>query len=174
MTICACLLLRSLWGIKRTCLLALHMSANDPKRTSTPSGMRARVATMCCPGLGGGNEEAGIHRFYSLQRGPRVAASRARTASSEAGDRVLERPLPRRYWAGIAGVSQRSGRSRLFRRPERDHRIPLGSRRVRPAACVCCRICAAARECTRGDRRQCLGSRSEARNRDDPDRVCGG
>jgi hypothetical protein len=35
---------------------------------------------MRCPGLGGDNEEAGIHRFYSLQRGARVAASRAHTA----------------------------------------------------------------------------------------------
>jgi hypothetical protein len=30
----ACLLLRSLLGVKRTCPFALHMSANDPKRTS--------------------------------------------------------------------------------------------------------------------------------------------
>src|SRR5262249_62089152 len=29
-------------------------------------------------------------------------------------------------------------------------------------------------KCARGDRRQCLSSRSEARNRDDLDRVCGG
>jgi hypothetical protein len=127
-----------------------------------------------CPSLGGKEHEAaGIHQVTRRRDGGLAVYSTC-TASSEAGDRVLERPLPRRYWAGIAGVSQRSGRSRLFRRPERDHRIPLGSRRVRPAACVCCRICAAARECTRGDRRQCLGSRSEARNRDDPDRVCGG
>jgi hypothetical protein len=35
MTICggACLLLRSLLGLKRTCSFALHMSACDPKRT---------------------------------------------------------------------------------------------------------------------------------------------
>src|SRR5262245_37698389 len=117
-------------GGKGTWAVALHMAACDPKRASTPSGMRARVATMYCPGLGGGNEEAGIHRFYSLQHGPRVAASRARTASSEAGDRVLERPLARRYWASIAGISQGSGGSWLFRRPERNHRIQLGSRRV--------------------------------------------
>src|SRR5262249_44318709 len=29
-----CRLLRSQSGVKRTCLFALHMSANDPKRTS--------------------------------------------------------------------------------------------------------------------------------------------
>jgi hypothetical protein len=33
MTIAACLLSRSLLGAKRTCPFALHMSANDPKRT---------------------------------------------------------------------------------------------------------------------------------------------
>ena len=63
-------------------------------------------------------------------------------------------PAPPRYWASIAGVSQRSGRGRLFRRPKRDDRISLGSRRLRPAASARCRICAAARECTRGDWRR--------------------
>src|SRR6185369_7678419 len=36
MTFCACLLLRSLLGVKRTWLVAAHMSASDPKRTSLP------------------------------------------------------------------------------------------------------------------------------------------
>src|SRR5262245_11604552 len=34
MTVCGCLLSRSLLGVKRTCRFALHMSAFDPKRTS--------------------------------------------------------------------------------------------------------------------------------------------
>src|SRR5215475_1563464 len=34
MTVCGCLLLRSLLGVKRTSLFAPHMSAFDPKRTS--------------------------------------------------------------------------------------------------------------------------------------------
>src|SRR5262245_10280718 len=34
MTFCGNPLSRSLLGVKRTCLFALHMSANDPKRTS--------------------------------------------------------------------------------------------------------------------------------------------
>src|SRR5262245_189308 len=34
MTVCGCPLSRSLLGLKRTCLVALHMSAYDPKRTS--------------------------------------------------------------------------------------------------------------------------------------------
>src|SRR5262245_17908642 len=38
MTIWACLLLRSLLGVKRTCLFAMHMSAFDPKRTSAVKG----------------------------------------------------------------------------------------------------------------------------------------
>src|SRR5262249_15437643 len=33
MTVCACLLLRSLLGVKQTWTGALHMSAFDPKRT---------------------------------------------------------------------------------------------------------------------------------------------
>src|SRR5262245_25904445 len=33
MSVCGCPLLRSLLGVKRTCVGALHMSANDPKRT---------------------------------------------------------------------------------------------------------------------------------------------
>src|SRR5262245_15940976 len=33
MTVCVCLLLRSLLGVKRTWVGALHMSAFDPKRT---------------------------------------------------------------------------------------------------------------------------------------------
>src|SRR6478752_4831741 len=34
MTVCGCLLSRSLLGAKRTVAFAPHMSANDPKRTS--------------------------------------------------------------------------------------------------------------------------------------------
>jgi hypothetical protein len=34
MALCGNSLLRSLLGVKRTCPFALHMSANDPKRTS--------------------------------------------------------------------------------------------------------------------------------------------
>jgi hypothetical protein len=33
-TIAACPLFRSLLGVKQTCFVAPHMSANDPKRTS--------------------------------------------------------------------------------------------------------------------------------------------
>ena len=38
MTLCGCLLFRSLLGAKRTYPVALHMSANDPKRTCPVNG----------------------------------------------------------------------------------------------------------------------------------------
>jgi hypothetical protein len=41
----ACLLLRSLLGVKQTCPAALHMSAFDPKRTF-PFKMTSLVATF--------------------------------------------------------------------------------------------------------------------------------
>ena len=51
-------------GVKRTCLFALQMSANDPKRTFavylTPSRATVRIATMSCLNLGGDNEATRI------------------------------------------------------------------------------------------------------------------
>jgi hypothetical protein len=35
MIVCRCLLIRSLLGVERTWLVAAHMSAPDPKRTSS-------------------------------------------------------------------------------------------------------------------------------------------
>src|SRR5215475_9310719 len=46
MTVCGNPLSRSLLGVKRTCLFALHMAAYDPKRTSC-HGAKARI----CLGL---------------------------------------------------------------------------------------------------------------------------
>jgi hypothetical protein len=43
--IAACLLLRSLLGVKRTWLVAAHMSARDPKRTSNLISVRKGFAT---------------------------------------------------------------------------------------------------------------------------------
>jgi hypothetical protein len=40
MATCGCPLLRSLLGVKRTCLFAMYMSAYDPKRTSAGQGRR--------------------------------------------------------------------------------------------------------------------------------------
>jgi hypothetical protein len=42
--IVACLLPRSLLGVKRTCPVALHMSAFDPKRTSASISCRSSKA----------------------------------------------------------------------------------------------------------------------------------
>src|SRR5262249_30057114 len=53
MTICRCLLSRSLLGVKRTCVAALHESAFDPKRTSFGSAARGyllrtpRLTILC-------------------------------------------------------------------------------------------------------------------------------
>jgi hypothetical protein len=43
MTVCGNPLSRSLLGAKRTCPFALHMSANDPKRTSSPAKNQAHL-----------------------------------------------------------------------------------------------------------------------------------
>ena len=43
-----------------------------------------------------------------------MAVFSARTASSEAGDRVLERPLPRRYWAGLQAFLKGLGEAGFF------------------------------------------------------------
>src|SRR5215510_4542851 len=51
----------SLLGVKRTWAGAVQMSAYDPKRTSTPSEVRVKVATICCPSLGGDYEATGIY-----------------------------------------------------------------------------------------------------------------
>src|SRR5215831_17524855 len=50
MTLCGCLLSRSLLGVKRTWLIAAHMSAFDPKRTSrfpSKSGLREMKVALC-------------------------------------------------------------------------------------------------------------------------------
>jgi hypothetical protein len=43
MTLCGNPLLRSLLGVKRTCLFAAPMSASDPKRTSSPAKNQAHL-----------------------------------------------------------------------------------------------------------------------------------
>jgi hypothetical protein len=56
MTLRGCPLFRSLLGAKRTCLVALHMSTSDPKRTWWgPSWCRFE------PSLGKGNAAARVH-----------------------------------------------------------------------------------------------------------------
>jgi hypothetical protein len=43
MTLCGNPLLRSLLGVKRTCLFAPYMSANDPKRTLDATVLSAQI-----------------------------------------------------------------------------------------------------------------------------------
>src|SRR5262245_19299892 len=85
MTFAACPLSRSLFGVKRTCLFAAHMSAYDPKRTSvrkrlTSSRVLAQVVTIPVFDPGGGNETARVHQIPRRQC-RRVAAHRARAAA---------------------------------------------------------------------------------------------
>src|SRR5262245_33583228 len=49
------------------------MSADDPKRTSAPFGIRVKVATICCPSLGGDNEAARVHYAPWWRRGGMAA-----------------------------------------------------------------------------------------------------
>src|SRR5262245_66562294 len=97
MTGCRCLLSMSLLGVKRTWLIALHMSAFDPKRTSpvylAPSRATVRIATMSCLRLGGDNEATRFPDGCGLSG--RVAADGPRAAVGGAGGRFLERSLTR-------------------------------------------------------------------------------
>src|SRR5262245_13036547 len=115
MSIGTCPLFRSLLGVKRTCVAALHESAFDPKRTSAPflSTRKSCYDPVVRASRGQEHEAAGIHSLYCLQRGADVAVLCSRTANGEAGDRVHERPLPRRFWTSLTSVSKRSGRIRL-------------------------------------------------------------
>src|SRR5262245_9121448 len=70
MTVCACLLLRSLLGVKRTWAGAVQMSAFDPKRTlavSRPALPECYFELIRCPvlSLGGGNATARVHQGNS-------------------------------------------------------------------------------------------------------------
>src|SRR5215468_7200121 len=82
-----------LGGVKRACLCALHMSADDPKRTSAPFGIRVKVATICCPSLGGDNEAARVHYASWWRRGD-MAAHGERAARSDTGYRISRSTIP--------------------------------------------------------------------------------
>src|SRR5262245_46192575 len=83
MAVCGSPLSRSLLGVKRTWTIALHMSADDPKRTRlcrTPSRVLMRVGTMIVLSLRGGNETARVH-FLGWRCSGGVAAFCARAAA---------------------------------------------------------------------------------------------
>src|SRR5215510_1765010 len=62
MTVCGCLLSRSLSGVKRTWLFALHMSASDPKRTWP-------IAVQISAFAQGGTGKTDLDSFRRLWRG---------------------------------------------------------------------------------------------------------
>src|SRR5262245_24894538 len=85
-----CLLSRSLLGVKRTCVAALHESAFDPKRTLADLHVRRfQCASLSrhdalVLSLGGGNETARVH--YTSQRCGCVATHSACATVGKAAD----------------------------------------------------------------------------------------
>src|SRR5262245_20438597 len=91
MTVCGCLLSRSLLGVKRTCVAALHESAFDPKRTwlsrrkmfafDPKQGFAALMSTYLLDGL-----------FISASGIGRVSCRQCRpcTVSTMIGDPFLQ------------------------------------------------------------------------------------
>src|SRR5262245_19339830 len=80
MTVCGSPLSRSLLGVKRTCFCTLHMSAYDPKRTSTATSKlpaQASIMSFLEP-RGRGNEAARVHHIVRRRDGSRVAVLGAR------------------------------------------------------------------------------------------------
>src|SRR5262245_12400225 len=86
---CGCLLSRSLLGVKRTCVAALHESAFDPKRTSeTASDHPFQYASFSRYNgqslvSRGGNEAARVHQPYRRRGG--VATHSPCATASDAG-----------------------------------------------------------------------------------------
>jgi hypothetical protein len=83
MTVCGCLLSRSLLGVKRTSHFAAHMSAFDPMRTSAPflSTRKSCYDLVVRASRGQEHEAAAIPWLCCLQRGADVAALCSRTAN---------------------------------------------------------------------------------------------
>src|SRR5262245_39405557 len=79
MTGCACLLSRSLLGVKRTSTIALHMSAYDPKRTSPLNSRWSAVepktkeaAPNTSRSLGSDRATGPFLRQFDLANGPPI------------------------------------------------------------------------------------------------------
>src|SRR5262245_53457380 len=93
MTVCGCPLLRSLLGVKRTCVAALHESAFDPKRTFNVRSILLRLPR---------HVPRGIHNSANSAS----AAGFCVTAKAHASVRYRLRLEPWRQ----AGSDNRSGR----------------------------------------------------------------
>src|SRR5262245_42106206 len=108
MTGCGCLLSRSLLGVKRTWLIAAHMSASDPKRTwRLFKCLNWRDTISSILRLGASNEATRLHRVSRrLDRHMAVccmgAAGSAHAAHRRAHDFACGRC--RKRWA-CGGVS---------------------------------------------------------------------
>src|SRR6476661_6402142 len=120
-TIAACPLLRSLLGVKRTWPVALHMSANDPKRTfATPFRAPAFAITMPLSGLGGGNEASPVP--HAARRcGHRFAVICGISAATNSTGRISEQRLARDLSLQCRLLPGGLGESRVRRRQKCSH-----------------------------------------------------
>src|SRR5262245_55560492 len=129
MAVCGCPLSRSLLGVKRTSSVALHMSANDPKRTSwTPSRATAWIATMSHLSLGGDDNEATRLRNATWRNSGRVAARGASaTAGPDAAGQRVTWPNRKRSITEYSpqGVPIGYARFGVDRRTQRADRLPV-------------------------------------------------
>src|SRR6185503_14754739 len=100
-TIAACLLLRSLLGVKRTSLVAVRMSANDPKRTSPLSEHLQQLLRSNRSSLGVNNEATRIH-YVAGRDGHRITCR----LSAD----IAQRLSPRHGHAGNAAGREQSWR----------------------------------------------------------------
>src|SRR5580700_2447527 len=92
---------------------------------SAPIKVLAWAYTMLPSELEGGHAAAGISGCYE-RRSCNVAARGARAAADVAGDRVFEQHVVQPVRTVRGRIPAGPERNRLYRRPERNDRVPLG------------------------------------------------
>src|SRR5262249_39696697 len=129
MTVCGCLLSRSLLGAKRTSLFAAHMSASDPKRTLGGALSRYWFEPLRCPvlSLEGHDEAARIH-YAGWRRGG--VAPHCAWAAGDAGGRVPQQRITGGICSLCRCVPARPQGNRLRGGSEHHNRIPVGRRPI--------------------------------------------
>src|SRR5262245_30730461 len=145
MTVCACLLSRSLLGVKRTWFGALHMYANDPKRTFKRPFLSSALSRYDSVSLGGGDEATRGHQAHR-GRGGILAVGSTRPAVRRGPPywRGCERGRGRSGCSGEPrGVQANSATTRLEGRAQSANRFSRGSWRPGTDASVCKRACRA-------------------------------